>query len=84
MKRAILRAFHLVVRTKVQKSPPRIELFSGIKMNSLENLAMNITINYYSKSSENLALNSTINCTILGAIEVPEPYSLDVTNSKNN
>ena len=31
---------------------------------------------YYSKSSENLALNSTINCTFLGAIDVPEPYSL--------
>ena len=44
MKRAILRAFHLVVRTKVEKSAPRIELFSGIKMNSLENLAINITI----------------------------------------
>ena len=28
MKRAILRAFHLVVRTKVQKSAPRMELFS--------------------------------------------------------
>ena len=59
MKRAILRAFHLVVTTKVQKSSPRMELFSGIKMNSWENLAM----------------NSTINCNIAGAIDVPEPYS---------
>ena len=59
MKRAILRAFYLVVRTKVQKSPPRMELFSGIKMNSWENLAM----------------NSTINCNISGATDVPEPYS---------
>ena len=43
MKRAILRAFHLFVRTKVQKSVPLMELFSGTKMNSLENLAMHIT-----------------------------------------
>ena len=28
MKRAIFRAFHLVVRTKVQKSAPGMELFS--------------------------------------------------------
>ena len=59
MKRAIIRAFHLVVRTKLQKSRPRMELFSRIKMNSWEKLAM----------------NSTINCNILGATDVPEPYS---------
>ena len=44
MKRAILRPFHLVVRTKIQKSAPLMELFSEINMNSLENLAMNIAI----------------------------------------
>ena len=52
MKRAILRAFYLVVRTKVQKSPPRMKLFSGIKINSWENLAMNSTI----KKSDTLAV----------------------------
>ena len=63
IKRAIIRAFHLVVRTKVQKFPPWMELFSGIKINSLENVAMNITI------------NCTFQKAISGAIDVPEPYS---------
>ena len=37
-----------------------MELFSGIKLNSWENLAM----------------NSTINCNISGATDVLEPYSV--------
>ena len=78
MKRAILCVFHLVIKTKVEKTAQWMELFSGIKLNSLENIPINSTINCNIKRSlKNLALNSTINFTILGEIVMPEHDSFD-------